>query len=156
MEPAQKLLFHGGSTRGSIGPTLNTEPALSPRTSPSKTETSTWWERTSTRAYSRLPRKPYQEEQGETTDHSGVKNYKTSRKHWQKPEQQPKSILHRRTTPNSNKPKPNFSGTRYRHTAQAGEKKKKKPTRFFRKMAKSFGNLQSSSMTKVTPEQRSP
>ena len=29
------------------------------------------------------------------------------------------SILHRRTTPNSNKPKPDFSGTRYRHAAEA-------------------------------------
>ena len=39
------------------------------------------------RAYLRLPRKPYQEEQEETTDHTGVKNYKTSRMHCQKPEQ---------------------------------------------------------------------
>ena len=58
-----------------------------------------------------------------TTDHTGVKNYKTSRTHCQKPEQQQKSILHRRTTPNFNKPKPDFSGIRYRHAAEAGEKK---------------------------------
>ena len=96
---------------------------LSPRTLPSKAETSKWWQRTSTRAYSRLPRKPYQEEQEETTDHTGVKNYKTSRMHCQKPEQQLKSVLHRRTTPNFNKQKPNFSGTRYKHTEEAGEKK---------------------------------
>ena len=95
----QKLLFQGGTTRRPIGPSSNTEPALSPRTSPSKAETSTWWQRTSTRAYSRLPRKPYQEEQEEITDHSGVKNYKTSRMHCQKPEQQLKPILHRRATP---------------------------------------------------------
>ena len=43
--------------------------------------------------------------------------------HCQKPEQQPKPILHRRTTPNSNKRKPNFSGTRYKHAEEAGEKK---------------------------------
>ena len=83
------------------------------------------WQRTSTRAYSSLPRKPYQEEHEETTDHAGVKNYKTSRMHCQKPEQQPKPILHRRTTPNSNKRKPNFSGTRYKNAEEAGEKKKK-------------------------------
>ena len=41
--------------------------------------------------------------------------------HCQKPEQQLKSIVHRRTTPNSNKPTPNFSGTRYRHAEEAGE-----------------------------------
>ena len=102
---------------------VNTEPALSPRTSLSKAETSAWWQRTLTPAYSRLPRKPYQEEQEETTDHTGVKNYKTSRMHCQKPEKQPKPILHRRTTPNSNKRKPNFSGTRYKHAEEAGEKK---------------------------------
>ena len=43
--------------------------------------------------------------------------------HCQKPEQQLKSILYRRTTPNSNKRKPNFSGTRYKHAEEAGEKK---------------------------------
>ena len=80
-------------------------------------------QQTSTSAYSRLPRKPYQEEHEETTDHTGVKNYKTFRMHCQKPEQQSKPILHRRTTPNSNKPKLNFSGTRYRHSIEAGEKK---------------------------------
>ena len=100
-----------------------TKPALSPMKSPSKVETSTWWQRTSTRAYSRLIRKPYQEEQEETTDHTGVKNYKTSRMHCQKPEKQLKSILQRRTTPHSNKPKPDFSGTRYRHAEEAVEKK---------------------------------
>ena len=123
MEPAQKVLFKGGTTRRPIGLSLNTKPALSPRTTPSKAETSTWWQRTSTRAYSRLHRKPYQEEQEETTDHTGVKNYKTSRMHCQKPEQQLKSILHRRTTPNSNKRKPYFSGTRYRHAEEARERK---------------------------------
>ena len=95
LEPAQKLPFQGGTTRRPIGLFLNTEPTFSPRTSPSKAETSTWWQRTSTCAYSRLPRKPYQEEQEETTDHTGVKNYKTSRMHCQKPEQQLKPILHR-------------------------------------------------------------
>ena len=119
----EAIFLHGGTTRKPTGPSLNTEPALSPRTSPSKAETSTWWQRTSARAYSRLPRTPYQMEQEETTDHAGVKNYKTSRMHCQKPEQQLKSILHRRTTPNSNKPRSNFSGTRYRHAEEAGENK---------------------------------
>ena len=67
--------------------------------------------------------------------------------HRQKPEQQLKSILHKRTTPNSNKPNPNFSGTRYRHAEEAGEKQKQLP-RTLRKRAESFGNLQSSLVTK--------
>ena len=79
---------------------------------------------TSTRAYSRLHRKPYQEEQEENTDRTGVKSYKTSRMHCQKPEKQLKSVLHGRTTPNSNKPKPDFSSTRYRHVAETREIKK--------------------------------
>ena len=93
---------------GQLDSYLNTEPALSPRTSPSKAETSTWSQRTSTRPYLRLPRKPYQEEQEETTDHTGVENYKTSRMHCQKPEQQPKPILHRRTPPKLQQAKAKF------------------------------------------------
>ena len=44
--------FPRGTTRRSIGPSLNTELALSPRTSPSKAQTSTWWQ-TQTRPYSK-------------------------------------------------------------------------------------------------------
>ena len=43
--------------------------------------------------------------------------------HCQEPEKQLKLIPHRRTTPNSSKPKPNFSGTRYKQPAEVGERK---------------------------------
>ena len=129
-------------------------------TSPSKAETSTWWQRTSTRAYSRLPRKPYQEEQEETTDHTGVKNYKTSRMHCQKPEQQLKPILHRRTTPNSNKRNSNFSDTSYKHAEEAGEKKNpaslnfEKDDRKLWKLTKQLSDVENS-RAKITLEENS-
>ena len=158
LETAQKLLFHGGTTRRPVGSSLRTKQALSPGTSPPKAET-TWWQRTLTRAYSRLPRKPYQKEQLETTDHTRVKNYKTSRMHYQKPEQQLKSILHRRTTPNSNKPMLNFPGKRYRHAEEAGEKKSaslnfEKDGRKLWKLTKQLSDEETSS-AKITLEENS-
>ena len=86
----KNLVFQGGTARRSTEPSLNAEPARSPGISLYKTEISTWWPRTSTRAHSMPPRKPCQEEQEETIDHTGVKNYTTTRMHCQKAEQQQK------------------------------------------------------------------